>query len=129
MRMWCGIDWAQHHHDIAVVDDDGVLVVKRRIEDSAAGFRQLLELLAEHAQRSEAPIPIAMETAKGLLPATLQAAVTNCSRSTRWPCPDIAIGMWSAEPKVIWLMRSCWPTSCGPIWPRIARCPPTASSS
>jgi transposase len=65
MRLWCGIDWAQRHHDIAVVDDDGVLVVKRRIEDSAAGFRQLLELLAEHAQRSEAPIPIAMETAKG----------------------------------------------------------------
>jgi transposase len=74
MRMWCGIDWAQRHHDIAVVDDDGVLVVKRRIEDSAAGFRQLLELLAEQSERSEAPIPIAMETAKGLLPATLGAA-------------------------------------------------------
>jgi transposase len=74
MRMWCGIDWAQRHHDIAVVDDDGVLVLKRRIEDSAVGFRQLLELLAEQTQRSEAPIPIAMETAKGLLPAALGAA-------------------------------------------------------
>ncbi len=74
MRMWCGIDWAQRHHDIAVVDDDGVLVAKRRIDDSAAGFRQLLELLAEQTQRSQAPVPIAMQTAKGLLPATLQAA-------------------------------------------------------
>src|SRR5918998_2332786 len=74
MRMWCGIDWAQRHHDIAVVDDDGVLVLKRRIDDSAVGFRQLLELLAEQTQRSEAPIPIAMETAKGLLPAALLAA-------------------------------------------------------
>jgi transposase len=74
MRMWCGIDWAQRHHDIAVVDDDGVLVLKRRIEDSAVGFRQLLELLAEQTQCSEAPIPIAMETAKGLLPAALLAA-------------------------------------------------------
>jgi transposase len=74
MRMWCGIDWAQRHHDIAVVDDDGVLVLKRRIEDSAVGFRQLLELLAEQTQRSQAPIPIAIETAKGLLPAALLAA-------------------------------------------------------
>jgi transposase len=74
MRMWCGIDWAQRHHDIAVVNDDGVLVVKRRIEDSAAAFRQLLELLAEQTQRSEAPILIAMETAKGLLPSALLAA-------------------------------------------------------
>jgi len=65
---------AQRHHDIAVVDDDGVLVGKRQIEDSAAGFRQLLELLAEQTRRSEAPIPIAMETAKGLLPAALGAA-------------------------------------------------------
>jgi len=39
MQMYCGIDWSQRHHDIAVVDDDGVLVVKRRIEDSAVGFR------------------------------------------------------------------------------------------
>jgi Transposase len=51
-----------------------VLVLKRRIEDSAVGFRQLLELLAEQTQRSQAPIPIAIETAKGLLPAALLAA-------------------------------------------------------
>ena len=59
---------------IALVDDDGVLIAKRRIPDSAAGFRQLLELLAEHRERSDAPIPVAIETAKGLLPAALQAA-------------------------------------------------------
>jgi transposase len=56
-----------------------VLVAKRRIGESAAGFRQLLELLAENGQRSDVPIPIpiagAIETAKGLLPAALRAAV------------------------------------------------------
>ena len=27
----CGIDWAQDHHDIAIVDTDGQLLAKRRI--------------------------------------------------------------------------------------------------
>jgi transposase len=74
MRIWCGIDWSERHHDVALVDDEGVLVARRRIAESAAGFRQLLELLAEHAERSEQPIPVAIETAKGLLPAALRAA-------------------------------------------------------
>ena len=74
MRIWCGIDWSERHHDVALVDDDGVLVAKRRITESAAGFRQLLELLAEHGERSDAPIPVAIETAKGLLAAALRAA-------------------------------------------------------
>ena len=37
MRIWCGIDWAERHHDIALVDDNGKLVAKRRIADDAAG--------------------------------------------------------------------------------------------
>ena len=80
MRIWCGIDWSERHHDIALVDEDGVLVAKRRIAESAAGFRQLLELLAEHQQRSEAPILVAMETVKGLLPAALRAAGHHAPR-------------------------------------------------
>jgi transposase len=74
MRIWCGIDWSERHHDVALVDEQGALVARRRIAESAAGFRQLLELLAEHADRSEQPIPVAIETAKGLLPAALRAA-------------------------------------------------------
>jgi transposase len=74
VRIWCGIDWSERHHDVALVDDDGVLIAKRRIPDSAGGFRQLLELLAEHRERSDVPIPVAIETAKGLLPAALRAA-------------------------------------------------------
>jgi transposase len=74
MRIWCGIDWSERHHDVALVDDEGVLVARRRIAESAAGFRQLLQLLAEHAERSEQPIPVAIETAKGLLPAALRTA-------------------------------------------------------
>jgi len=74
MQRWCGIDWAEHHHDIAVVDEAGALVDKVRIEDTAAGFIQLMDLLAVHSQGCETPIPVAIETAKGLLVANLRAA-------------------------------------------------------
>ena len=43
-----GIDWASDHHDVAVADDDGRVVVARgRVGNDAAGFAQVLTLLAE----------------------------------------------------------------------------------
>ncbi len=74
MRVWCGIDWAERHHDVALVDDEGRKLAARRIGDDAAGFRELLELLAEHGDAAEVPVPVAIETAKGLVPAALRAA-------------------------------------------------------
>lgn len=73
MAMSCGIDWSEDHHDVAVVDADGRLVAKRRIGDDAAGYGQLLEVLAEAGDRPETPIPVAIETARGLLVACLRA--------------------------------------------------------
>jgi hypothetical protein len=29
VTMFCGIDWAENHHDVAVVDAQGSLVAKR----------------------------------------------------------------------------------------------------
>ncbi len=74
--IWCGIDWAERDHDVALVDDEGNLVAKRRIGDDAAGFTMLLELLAEHGATSDGQqaTPIAIETASGLLPAALLAS-------------------------------------------------------
>jgi len=74
MAIWCGIDWAEHHHDVALVDDVGKLIAKLHIDDDAAGFARLLTLLAEHGAGPETPVPIAMETAHGLLAAALVAA-------------------------------------------------------
>ena len=47
MGLYCGIDWATAHHDVAVVDDDGRVVARGRVGNDAAGFAQLLTLLAE----------------------------------------------------------------------------------
>jgi hypothetical protein len=57
-----------------VVDETGSQRVRVRIEDTAAGFARLMRLLAEQNAISEQPITIAIETAKGLLPAALRAA-------------------------------------------------------
>ncbi|MFE3205675.1 IS110 family transposase [Embleya sp. NPDC059237] len=73
MTVFCGVDWAEKHHDIAIVDDTGELLAKARITDDVAGYRQLLELLAENGDTAEAPIPVAIETSRGLLVAVLRA--------------------------------------------------------
>ena len=73
MRRFCGIDWAEDHHDVALVDAEGNLVAKRRIGDDAAGFATLLQLLAAAGDSSQQPIPVAIETSRGLLVACLRA--------------------------------------------------------
>src|SRR6266566_2554103 len=73
MDVYCGIDWAEDHHDIAVVDRDGKLLARRRISDDAGGLATLLALLAEHGDTAGDPVPVAIETPRGLLVACLRA--------------------------------------------------------
>src|SRR5881227_1532652 len=73
MEVFCGIDWAEDHHDIAIVDRDGQLLARRRISDDAAGLALLLGLLTEHGDSADDPVPVAIETPRGLLVACLRA--------------------------------------------------------
>jgi len=70
---YCGIDWAEGHHDIALIDGDGKLVAKRRIAESIDGFAELTAMLAAAGDSAEQPIPVAIETPHGLLVAVLRA--------------------------------------------------------
>lgn len=72
MTVFCGIDWAERHHDVALVDEAGTLLAKARITDDAAGYHKLLALLAEHGDSPDDPIPVAIETSHGLLVASLR---------------------------------------------------------
>jgi transposase len=74
MDVFCGIDWAEDHHDIALVNRDGKLLARRRISDDAAGLAELLALLAEHGDSPDDPVPVAIETPRGLLVACLRAS-------------------------------------------------------
>jgi hypothetical protein len=73
LSFYCGIDWAEAHHDVAVVDDTGKVVARIRIDNDAGGFAALLTVLAEAGDTAEEPIPVAIETDRGLLVAALRA--------------------------------------------------------
>jgi predicted NBD/HSP70 family sugar kinase len=49
LNCYCGIDWAEGHHDVAIIDGDGKLVAKKRISDDPAGFTALTGMLADAA--------------------------------------------------------------------------------
>ncbi|MFD6360223.1 IS110 family transposase [Streptomyces roseolus] len=70
--IYCGIDWAEKTHDVALVDDTGQLLAKRHITDDATGYKLLLDLLAEYGDTEDNPIPVAIETSRGLLVAVLR---------------------------------------------------------
>ena len=73
MTAYCGIDWAEAHHDLALIDENGVVLAKRRISDDLAGLNDLLNLLAEHGDSDDDQIPVAIETGRGLFVACLIA--------------------------------------------------------
>jgi len=73
LSITCGIDWAEAHHDVAIVDGDGKAVAKLRIDTGLPGFTALMALLAEHTD-DPASVPVAIETDKNLIVVALQAA-------------------------------------------------------
>ena len=73
MGITCGIDWAERHHDIALVDDTGQTVAKKRIDTGLNGFTELLALIAEQGGEPDA-VPVAVETDKNLIVVALMAA-------------------------------------------------------
>jgi transposase len=76
MPMTCGIDWAEAHHDVALIDADGRVVARSRVGVDVAGFAALVELIAEHGGSPD-QTPVAIETDKNLLVVALAAAGFN----------------------------------------------------
>jgi transposase len=70
--LYCGIDWASDHHDVAVVNDDGQVLARGRVGNDAAGFAQALTLLADAGDTANDPIPVGIETDRGLWIAALR---------------------------------------------------------
>ncbi len=72
--IYCGIDWAEKMHDVALVDDTGQLLAKPHhwrccgLQDSPRPTRRV-----RHTE--DAPIPIAIETSRGLLAAVVMSPV------------------------------------------------------
>src|SRR5687768_8096207 len=75
-RWWAGIDWSERSgHEVAVVDDAGLLVARARIDETPEGVRELLRLLgglSSSHRHSRKHVPVAIETSRGLLVAELR---------------------------------------------------------
>ncbi|CPV68997.1 IS110 family transposase [Mycobacteroides abscessus] len=70
--LFCGIDWGESRHDVAIIDQAGTVVSRTKITADAAGFTELLNLLAAAGDTADCPIPVALETDRGLLVAALR---------------------------------------------------------
>ncbi|HEU5378435.1 MAG TPA: IS110 family transposase [Ktedonobacteraceae bacterium] len=71
--MWyAGIDWADRHHDVVVIDEAGRKVAQLRVEHSPEGLAKLVSFLQEIAPLDQ--IACILETTHGLLIAALLEA-------------------------------------------------------
>jgi hypothetical protein len=70
---FAGVDWADQHHDVAVLDQAGQLVDSTRVSHSPAGLAQLKAFLL-HIAGSPQQIPCFVETNHGLLISSLLEA-------------------------------------------------------
>jgi ribonuclease HII len=71
--IFCGIDWAEEHHDVCVVDVEGHVLWRRRIAHDPAGVRELRAGLAR-IEPDPAKVAVGIETGRGLLVGELVAA-------------------------------------------------------
>jgi transposase len=81
--LFVGDDWAEDHHDVEVVDEDGTVVVRRRVPEGIAGVAELHAIIAAHLPEewadlepgaAQAEVKVGIETDRGPWVAALVAA-------------------------------------------------------
>jgi transposase len=73
MGVFLGVDWAEDHHDLCLVDADGRVLATRRIPEGIDGVGVLHALIGEHVE-APAEVSVGIETDRGLLVGSLVAA-------------------------------------------------------
>lgn len=71
--VFLGIDWAEAHHDVCLLDEQGGQLAKARILEGIEEVAKLHELVSVHAEEPEQVI-VGIETDRGLLVQALAAA-------------------------------------------------------
>jgi transposase len=72
VTIFVGIDWAEQHHDLCLLDTEGRILAQRQIPDGLEGVALLHGLLAEHIERPAEAV-VGIETERGLLVSALLA--------------------------------------------------------
>jgi transposase len=125
--IFVGDDWAEAHHDVCVLDEQGERLAKRRVPEGLAGIGQLHALLAEHASEP-GEVVVGIESDRGLWVAALLEAgyvvyAINPLAASRYRDRHTP----SRAPRAIRATPRCWPIWCAPIvtsigpWRLIAR--------
>ena len=109
MGIYVGIDWAEAHHDICVLDETGMVLAKRRIADHAAEPNQVV---------------IGIETDRGLLVSALlavgyQVYAINPLAASRYRDRHVTSGAKSdpGDAKVLADLVRAVPATNGPFAP------------
>ena len=63
---YLGIDWAEDHHDLCLLNEAGERLAGARVPEGVEGLRRIHELVAAHADGAESVI-VGIETDRGLL--------------------------------------------------------------
>jgi hypothetical protein len=73
--LYAGDDWAEDHHDVALVDEAGHRLAQARLSEGVAGIARFHALIAEHLPESDGPgqVVIGIETDRGPWVAALVA--------------------------------------------------------
>jgi transposase len=71
--LFVGVDWAERHHDVCLLDQKGAVLAKRRITDGLVGVTELHALLACHVE-DPSQVVVGIETDRGLLVGALLGA-------------------------------------------------------
>jgi len=71
--IFVGDDWAEDHHDIHAIDEDGKRLASRRLPEGLAGISSLHDIVATHASDPD-QVVIGIETDRGLWVNALVAA-------------------------------------------------------
>ena len=73
MTVFMGDDWAEDHHDVHLMNDDGIKLASRRLREGLEGIRGLHELVADHVT-DPGEVIVGIETDRGLWVTALVAA-------------------------------------------------------
>lgn len=70
--LFVGIDWAEKHHDICLMDESGATLQLFRVAEGIKGIERLHAAIADHCQEPD-EVAVGIETDRGLLVGTLLA--------------------------------------------------------
>lgn len=73
MTVFMGDDWAEDHHDVYLMNEDGKKLAGRRLPEGLDGIRSFHELVADHID-DPAEVIVGIETDRGLWVTALVAA-------------------------------------------------------